>query len=77
MTNETINLEETTRRFKLLKKEMIAEANNGMKIIARKWHNEIFPEYRFYRNYGLTTQESFYCALMDTGHLNLEDLKNV
>jgi len=58
-----------------LKQEMIGESKNGMKQIAKDWIF-IHLDYCGYR-YGLklTTEESFYCALMDNGYLNLEDLK--
>jgi len=69
-----INLEETEKRFKQLREEMIEEYRNEMKQIAKDWNN-IFSEYKFYKEHGLTTEESFYCALMDCGYMTLEDLK--
>lgn len=61
--NET--LQEYQRNFELLKKEMLAESQNGMKQIARDWKSVIFPEYKYFsENYSMTAQESFYSALL-------------
>jgi len=60
--------------LELLARELQAEDRNGMKFIIVDWGN-IKKEYFEYKHLGLTTQESFYCSLMDNGYLTLEDLK--
>jgi len=71
---QEIDLKEKERIFRQLREDMLNEAKNGMKQIVKDWYN-IFEDYKEYKFMGLTTQESFYCALMDNGYMSLKDLK--
>lgn len=57
-----------------LRRELEAEATNGMKRVRYDWQ-AIREDYRSYKGLGLTTQESFYCALLDSGYIKIEDLE--
>lgn len=63
---------EMQRRFELLKAE---EERNITKKIAEDWQKRVFPEYKFFKEYGLTCEESRICSLLMTGYYTMGDLK--